>query len=121
MRLTAFDPAILVGAGGALGAIVRATISTRLATPAFPLGTLVVNAGGTLLLSLIVLGGGSDGTTLLVGVGFCGALTTFSSFAHETVRLWEDGRRSRAVYNGLGNLVAAGIAFLAAWAVLWLV
>jgi CrcB protein len=110
-----FEAATLVGLGGAVGAIFRSTVSRRLVTRAFPVGTLVVNALGTFLLSVLVFGGVSDRATLLVGVGFCGAFTTFSSFAYETVRLWEAGRRGRAILNGSGNLLAAAIAFLTAW------
>jgi CrcB protein len=117
--LAEVHPMVLVGLGGAAGAVLRSSVSRWLARPAFPLGTLAVNAVGTFLLGMVVLGGASDRTTLLVGVGFCGALTTFSSFAFETVRLWEDGRPWRAVLNAVGNLVVAGVAFLAAWALIW--
>jgi len=51
----------------------------------------------------------------LVGVGACGAFTTYSSFSVQTVRLWEDGKRGYAVLNAVGNLVSSLIAVGLAW------
>lgn len=62
--------------------------------------------------------GSADAVVLLVGVGDCGAFTTFSSFSFETVRLLETGHRVRAAANAGGSLVGAlaavGLAWLAA-------
>lgn len=61
----------------------------------FPWGTLSVNVVGSLLLGALVAGGqaGHLPSVLVTagGVGFCGALTTYSTFGYETVRLAEDG------------------------------
>jgi CrcB protein len=82
-----------------------------------PWGIWAINVSGSFLLGLLV---GSDlGTVplLIVGTGFCGAYTTFSTFAYETVVLAEEGQPVAAVVNVLGS-IAAGLG--AAAAGIWL-
>jgi fluoride exporter len=78
----------------------------------FPWGTLVVNIAGSFLFGLVVAlaGGGDLGTGMVagLGVGFCGALTTYSTFGYETLRLVEGGARFYALAN-IGVSVAAGL------------
>ena len=114
--MTAMDPAQLVGFGGAVGAILRFTVTRSLAGREFPVGTLTVNALGTFVLGFVTFVGLGGGALLAVGTGACGSFTTFSSFSFETVELWEEGKRREAVANALANLVAAGIALAIAWA-----
>lgn len=111
MTATGLHPVVLVGAGGAVGAVIRHAVGVALHSEDFPFGTLVVNViGSGVLAAVTVLGAGSD-LSLFVGVGVCGAFTTFSGFAFETVRMWETGARLRAVANAVGTLVlAAGVA-----------
>jgi fluoride exporter len=83
----------------------------------FPWGTLSINVAGSLLLGSLLgaqqhLGLPSQ-VVLLLGTGFCGGLTTFSTFGYETLRLLEDGAVAEAGLNVLGSLV---IGVLAAWA-----
>ena len=89
-----------VGAGGAVGAIMRYLVVTGLnsvmGAPAFPYGTLAVNGLGCLLIGLVVgLWDAHHALTpqaqafLIVGV--LGGFTTFSAFGIETVRLLRDG------------------------------
>ncbi len=82
----------------------------------FPWGTFVVNVAGSFLLG-IVAGQASPAAQALIGTGFCGALTTYSTFSYETLRLAEAGSLRYAVLNVLGS-VAAGVAAAAAGA--WL-
>jgi CrcB protein len=116
LDLAALDPAHVVGAGGAVGALLRHWVSEVVDVDAFPLGTLTVNVGGSFLLALVTFGGLEGQLALLVGTGLCGSFTTYSSFSFETVRLYETGERARAVANALGTLVAcllaAGIAIV---------
>nr|MDT0663136.1 CrcB family protein [Micromonospora sp. DSM 115978] len=91
---------LLVLTGGAAGALCRflvdRAVSIRLPGN-LPWGTLVVNIAGSLLLGL--LAGGSlgahpalpDWLAALAGTGFCGALTTYSTFSYETLKLAVEG------------------------------
>lgn len=90
----------------------------------FPWGTLTVNVSGSFLLGLItglaLYHGFPTTPKLLIGTGFCGAYTTFSTFAVETVRLGEEGSPAEAFGNVLMSTVgallagAAGLALAAA-------
>jgi CrcB protein len=76
-----------------------------------PWGTLAVNVAGSFLLGLVVGLGVHrelpEEVTLAVGTGFCGALTTYSTFSYETLRLVEDGARLYAFLNVAVSVVAA--------------
>lgn len=108
---------VLISVGGALGAVFRYSVGQLLRRTSFPWATLLVNAVGTAILGAVVFGIEDTGTSLLVGVGFCGALTTFSSFSFETVRLWERGEPWQSVLNAGGNLIVSLLAFGAGWLV----
>jgi CrcB protein len=100
--------ALLVVLGGAAGAVVRHAVARSLNRGGTPWGTFAVNAAGSLLLG-VVLARADPATTALVGTGFCGALTTYSTFALEVVEL----PRRRAAAYALGS-VATGLAAAAA-------
>ncbi len=101
-----------VGAGGMLGAPARYLLDQFVSTRtegSFPWGTFVVNLTGALLLGFVVglsvhhrLG---PAPVALVGTGFCGAYTTFSTFTYETVALMAEGRHLSALCNAGGSLV----------------
>lgn len=104
-----------VGAGGMLGAPTRYVLDQFVSTKtegAFPWGTFVVNLTGALLLGFVVglsvdhhLG---PGPVALIGTGFCGAYTTFSTFTYETISLVAQGRHRSALYN-VGGSLALGL------------
>lgn len=83
----------------------------------FPWGTLTVNAAGSLIMGFLV-GAAAAGRldpmiVTVLGPGFCGALTTYSTFGYETLRLAEDGSRFLATANIAINLFAGlGAAFV---------
>jgi CrcB protein len=106
---------ILVIAGAMVGAPLRyltdRAVQTRHDT-VFPWGTFIVNVAGCLILGLVTgavtAGAASRQVQLLLGVGLCGALTTYSTFSYETLRLAEGGARFLAVAN-VAISVAAGL------------
>jgi CrcB protein len=111
--------ALIVMAGGALGAYARYAVGGWIAArygPVFPWGTLVVNLTGSFVLGLFV--GVRDGAhyvlspawTLLFAIGFLGAYTTFSTFAVETIHLMSLRSFLLAGVNVLGS-VALGLLF----------
>ena len=103
----------LVVAGAAIGAPLRylsdRAIQSRHDT-VFPWGTLTVNVVGSLILGIIAgavtAGGASPQVQLALGTGFCGALTTYSTFSYETLRLLEDDARLFAAANVAASIVA---------------
>jgi CrcB protein len=87
---------LAVGVLGGLGAIARFLLDALLSTATgarFPLGTLVVNLSGALVLGLLVGLALSANAYLLAGTAVIGSYTTFSTWMLESHRLAEDGRR----------------------------
>lgn len=93
-----------VAVGGAVGSVARFLLGSFVqarAGAAFPVGTLVVNVTGSLLLGLLLryalaADAVSAEVRVMLTVGFCGGYTTFSTFSYETVALIEDGQYDRA-------------------------
>ncbi|WP_243713271.1 CrcB family protein [Actinomadura sp. 6K520] len=100
---------LLVAAGAAVGAplryLVDRTVQAWHGGP-FPWGTLTVNISGSGVLGLLAALPAGQGLMALAGFGFCGALTTYSTFGYETLRLAEDGARLRAVINAAVSITA---------------
>jgi CrcB protein len=105
-------PWIGVGALGALGALGRFAVDGAVSArwPGdFPFGTLAVNlSGGSVLGLLVGLGLGGD-ALLVLGTGFLGGYTTFSTWMFESQRLGEDGEWGLMWWN-LGGPLVAGLA-----------
>ena len=101
--------ALLVALGAAVGAPLRYLVDQALKSRA-PLGTLVVNVAGSLLLGFLIGRPAPPGVLALLGTGFCGALTTYSTFSLEALTLFTSGRRRRAVTYVLVSLAAGLVA-----------
>lgn len=117
--------AIVVGLGGILGAWARLYLGLAVTLrmgPGFPYGTLLINVLGCFLLgvvnTLVLERGVPDVWRLAVGVGFCGAFTTFSTFGFETLALLREGRFSLAAAYVLASNMLGLAAAAAGW---WLV
>lgn len=99
---------VVTVAAGALGAVLRYLVTRAFA--ARPVGAvLLVNAVGSALggavLALAQLGSVSGDIRLILLTGFCGGLTTFSTFGVETIQLAMGGKARLAALNVLANLV----------------
>jgi fluoride exporter len=80
----------------------------------FPWGTLIVNASGSLLFGVLtglaLYHAFPNTPKVILGTGFCGSYSTFSTFSFETVRLVEEGALGQAFRNALGTLVIGAAA-----------
>jgi len=106
---------LLVGVGGALGAVARFAVASRLNADGAPRGTVAVNAVGSFALGLLTFGGVGGEASLLLGTGACGAFTTYSSFSVDAVTLWQTGRRRRAIAYASGTFLAVAVGVALAW------
>lgn len=104
----------LVMLGAAVGAPSRWALDRFVQTrrpSLFPWGTFAINVLGSLLLGLIVGAAAPASLVALLGTGFCGGFTTFSTFSYETVRMVEQGHGRRAALYAAASL---GVGLLAA-------
>ncbi len=112
--------AVVVAGAGAVGAASRFLLDgvvqdrTR---AVFPVGTLTVNVVGSFIMGVVtglaLFHGLTNAPKAIVGTGYCGGLTTWSTASWETVQLAEQGATGAAVANALGG-VAASLAAAAA-------
>ena len=102
---------LLVALGAAVGAPLRYLVDRAIQArhdSVFPWGTFAVNAAGSFVL------GGLATTSLhtpapvmaVLGTGLCGALTTYSTFGYETIRLLQDRARLFALLNAAASIIA---------------
>jgi fluoride exporter len=114
-------PFLLVGAGSFVGGNARYILARWMGSMVdarFPLGTFIINVGGSFLLGFI---GGllseralphADAIRLALGVGFCGGFTTFSTFEYETLRSVQEGQWIVAMLNVVLSVI---LGFAGVW------
>jgi CrcB protein len=128
----------LMAIAGGIGAIARfmldglirgrmnsGHLSSGHLSSALPLGTMIINVSGSLLLGfvtgLVLFHAVPSDWQLVVGTGFFGGYTTFSTASFETARLIQERRFVAALVNGIGMLLlsvgAAGAGLALAWLV----
>jgi CrcB protein len=101
---------LLTGIAGSVGAVLRYLTDKFISDKIygeFPLGTFIINASGSFLLGFIVgLGSAhhlSSFYSTVLGTGFCGAFTTFSTYMYETYNLIMSKSYLQATLNLLGT------------------
>ena len=112
---------LVVGAGGAIGAVFRYLLGQVLPKlgSGFPLGTFAVNLIGCFAIGLIAGAAGRHSgldprLVLFLQTGICGGFTTFSTFSFETLLLLEEGRLAIALLYVSVSVLLGLIALLAA-------
>lgn len=114
----------IISLGAIVGANARWIISryaAKVLTPVFPFGTLFINVAGSFIVGFFMIWATErvlidPRWRLLIVVGFCGAFTTFSSFAFETVAYFEQGQWLLLLANFASNnllCLAAALAGIA--------
>lgn len=102
---------VVAGAAGALARYLLDGFVQDRTAGAFPWGTFVINVSGAFAIGLLtgaaLYHGFPSTPRIVLGTGFCGAYTTFSTFTFESVRLLEEDARTEALLNVAGNLVVA--------------
>lgn len=92
---------LLAGAGGFAGSALRCAVSIvsgpLSAACGFPVGTLLVNAAGSMLIGALWAALPECGWQMLGMAGFCGGFTTFSAFSLDAFRLLRNGHLGVAV------------------------
>jgi CrcB protein len=119
-------PLVLVTAGGAVGSLLRFVVGrwvdARFTAGGLPWGTFTVNVAGSFILGVLALWvlerlpAEYRGVYLLLGTGFCGGFTTFSTFSYEAARLLEDGSVGRAAAYMLASVLFSLAAVFAGFA-----
>lgn len=83
---------VLVMVGGACGSVFRfaaSSLTRRLTSTEFPIATLLINLIGSFLIGLLTAAHPGDFNQLLLGTGFMGGFTTFSTFQMENITLFQ--------------------------------
>jgi CrcB protein len=116
--MSAVLPWLGVAAMGAAGALARFRVAAAItaARPsAFPWGTFAVNMTGGFVLGALVGAGVSGDALFVLGTGFLGGYTTFSTWMVEAQRLGEDGDVARMLLYLLGSMIAGLLAARLGW------
>ena len=125
MRNLPISDFLVISVGAIFGANARWVISrfaARIISPVFPYGTLFINVTGSFVVGFFMIWSSErvlldPRWRLLVVVGFCGAFTTFSSFAFETMAYFQQGQWIMMLVNFISNNLLCLGAALAGMAV----
>lgn len=102
---------VAIAGGGAAGSVLRAVVALGFARSGWPLATLAINVAGSALLGALAawLPARAAHPAMVAGLttGLCGGFTTMSTFALESVQLWQGGAPGRAAAYAVTSLVAS--------------
>jgi CrcB protein len=108
---------VSIAVAGSIGAVSRFVLDGHIRARYnrdFPWATLVINVSGSLVLGIVsgilLKHHGFTNAEAIIGTGFCGGYTTFSTASFETVRLLEERRYASAFGNAAGGIIATIIA-----------
>ena len=105
---------MLVAVGGAAGSLVRYSLGrfiSEKSKTSFPIGTFIINITGALLLGIVSTIGVSSNIMLLLGDGFLGAYTTFSTFMYEGFNLFQEKEKLNAFIYILCSLILGTLGY----------
>jgi len=111
---------VLVGVGGVFGGICRFQLGKAIsqkANTSFPVGTFLINISGALLLGVLTGMDMGNSDYLLLGDGFCGAFTTFSTFMYEGFHLFQESDKLNAFIYIFSTLLLGIIGFVCGYAI----
>ena len=123
--MRSLNDVLIISLGAIFGANCRWLISrwaAKFISPVFPFGTLFINLSGSFIVGFFMIWSTQRVLVdprwrLLIVVGFCGAFTTFSSFAFETMAYFEQGQWMMMTANFVSNNLLCLAAALAGMAV----
>lgn len=117
---------LAVMAAGALGALGRFVVDGAIKgrrARTFPAATLIINISGSLVMGviagLVMYHAVPADVKTIVGTGFCGGYTTFSTASFETVRLAEQRRSLLAMTNAVGSMIGCAAACAVGLVLVW--
>lgn len=105
---------VFIGIGGAIGSLARYKLGKVIAeksSTTFPIGTFIINITGAILLGIISSLDVSKNMYLLLGDGFLGAYTTFSTFMYEGFNLFQENEKMNAFTYILGSLLLGVVGY----------
>jgi fluoride exporter len=111
---------LLISLGAIIGANLRYFVAqyiARLIPSTFPLGTLIINITASIILGFFLIWTSERVLAdprwrIFIAVGFCGAYSTYSSFAYETFALFEKGQMALAAWNILSTNIVCLVAVM---------
>lgn len=102
---------LLVAAGGAIGAVVRhGSVHIARQFFHFPVGTMLVNIIGSLLIGVLMARLGSEPAKLFLMTGVLGGFTTFSAFSWDVLQLLQRGQSGQALLYVVGSVLLSLLA-----------
>lgn len=106
---------ILVGIGGIFGSITRFVLGKYISEHSktvFPRGTFIINITGALLLGIVATFQNYNNMYLLLGDGFLGAYTTFSTFMYEGINLFQEKEKLNSFKYVFGSIFLGVLGFV---------